>query len=64
MMEKFMASSNNSNLVENFIGPFENLVDFENKKYGVTNVTDGLSSSDFGLSFTWGIKVVFCFLFK
>ncbi|MER3373748.1 MAG: OmpA family protein [Allomuricauda sp.] len=57
MMEKFMASSNNSNLVENYV-PVENLMDFENKKYGVTNVTDGLSSSDFGPSFH-GEKVVF-----
>lgn len=57
MMEKFMATSNNPNLVENHV-PVENLMDFQNKKYGVTNVTDGLSSSDFGPAFH-GEKVVF-----
>lgn len=61
MMEKFQASSTDSDLAQNQLNnwkSFEDLNSSENKKFKVTNITPNMSGSDFGPSF-YGDKIVF-----
>lgn len=57
MMEKFKATSDNPTMAQNF-SSVENLMDLNNKKFKVINITNGLTSSDFGPSFH-GNKIVY-----
>jgi len=61
MMEKFKATSHNSDLAQTQMNnweSFEQLANSQDKKFKVTNITTDLSGSDFGPSF-YGNKIVF-----
>ncbi|MFC4220382.1 OmpA family protein [Flagellimonas marina] len=57
MMENYRASSNQATIAQNFLS-IESLKNSEQKSWQVINITNGLSSSDFGPSF-YGDKLVY-----
>ena len=54
MMGEFSSRSSTTNLAQNFMNSYpalDSLVDIESNKFDLVNITEGMSSSDFGPSF-------------